>query len=98
MVRPGKIGIVVAEAGDSIEHPVAFELNAELRTFLLRRYDHHLARGDIVGVLTLLALEREHIVTGGDEANRRCASGRSRSDYDYLSVQAHPPNARVARR
>src|ERR1700726_3845839 len=97
MVRPGQIGIYVAEAGDPIEHPVAFELEAELRAFVLRRHDHHLARGEVLAILAFLALEREHIVTGRDQANRRRTCGRPRSNYDYVSVQAHPPDARVAR-
>src|SRR5260370_22313864 len=96
MVRPGEIGIYVAEAGDPIEHPVAFKLDAQLVAFVLRRNDHHLARGEVLAVLAFLALEREHIVTGRDEANRRCTSGRSRANYDNVSVQAHPQDARVA--
>src|ERR1700722_1809267 len=97
MVGPGEIGIDVAEAGDPIEHPVAFELDAQPIAFVLRRHDHHLARRDVLAVLALLALEREHIVTSRGEANRRRTSGRSRSNYDYVSVQAHRQDARVAR-
>src|SRR5580692_6037389 len=87
MVRPGEIGIHVAEAGDPVEYPVAFELDAQLIAFVLRRHDHHLARGEVLAILAFLALEREHIVTSRDQANGRCTSGRSRSNYDNVSVE-----------
>src|ERR1700719_2217265 len=89
MVRPGEIGIDVAEAGDPIEHPVAFELDAQPIAFVLRRHDHHLARGEVLAVLAFLALEREHIVTRRDQANPRRTSRWSRSNHDYVSVDLH---------
>src|SRR5271169_6080660 len=87
MVGPGEIGIDVAEAGDAIEHPVAFELDAQLLALVLRRNDHHLAGGEVLAVLAFLALEREHIVAGGDQSDRRRASCRSRSYYDCVGVE-----------
>ena len=89
MVGPRQIGIDVAKAGDPVEHPVAFELDAELRAFVLRRHDHYFARRDIFAVLAFLALERDHVIAGGSEPDCSRTSGGARSNDDYVSVAAH---------